>query len=335
MTDVQTRLRSVGISVDDENGTFGPSTKQAVRTFQQRREILVDGIVGPQTWSELVEASWRLGDRQLYIKHPLMRGDDILSLQGQLNALGFDAGREDGIFGVNTAAAVRAFQKEYGVAEDGIFGPMTEAALAGLRIDRPGTARHLREQLRRHEHPGLQHALVIIDPGHGGSDQGERFSGVCEADICWELASRVAERLVEHGARVRFTRTEAESPEASERAHRANQIGGDIFLSLHLNSHEGERAEGSSTYYFGSSKAGEMLAEKIQEGLIELGMKDCRSHARSYTILKETRMPACLVEPIFITNPAEAARLDDPHFLRAVASVIARGIAFYFDERGD
>ena len=329
---MQTRLRSVGLDIHDETGIFGPSTKQAVRTFQQRRDILVDGIVGPQTWSELVEASWRLGDRQLYLKHPLMRGDDILSLQSQLNALGFDAGREDGIFGVNTAGAVRAFQKEYGVAEDAIFGPMTEAALAGLRVDRPGTARHLREQLKRHEHPGLEHALVLIDPGHGGVDQGERFSGVCEADVCWELATRVAERLVERGARVRFTRTEAESPEASERARRANQIGGDIFLSLHLNSHEGERAEGSSTYYFGGSEAGHLLADKIQDGLIELGLKDCRSHPRSYTILKETKMPACLVEPIFISNPAEAARLHDPHFIRAVAAAIARAVLAYFEE---
>lgn len=333
VADVQMRLRSLGITIEDDTGTFGSSTRQAVRIFQQGREILADGIVGPQTWSELVEASWRLGDRSLYLKQPPQRGDDIASLQSQLNALGFDAGREDGIFGANTASAVRAFQKEYGVAEDGIFGATTHQALSGLRVDRPGTARHLREQLSRTEHPGLQSALIVIDPGHGGSDPGERVRGIREADVCWELAVRLAERLVEQGAHVRFTRTEAEAPDASERARRANKIEGDLFISLHLNALDRSSAEGSSTYYFGSSKVGEALADKIQDELVDLGLKDCRSHARSYTILKETRMPAVLVEPVFISNPDEADRLDDPRFLGLLAASIARAIARYFDER--
>jgi N-acetylmuramoyl-L-alanine amidase len=333
VADVQMRLRSLGITIEDETGTFGPSTRQAVRNFQQGREILTDGIVGPQTWSELVEASWRLGDRSLYLKQPPLRGDDVVALQGQLNALGFDAGRQDGIFGKNTAIAVRAFQKEYGVAEDGIFGAVTNAALSGLRVDRPGTARHLREQLSRIEHPGLQSALVIVDPGHGGTDSGERVGGLREADVCWELAVRLAEQLVGRGARVRFTRTEAEGPEASERARRANDIDGDLFISIHLNTHDQTSAEGSSTYYFGSSRVGEALADKIQDELVDLGLKDCRSHARSYTILKETRMPAVLVEPVFISNPQEAARLDDSHFLGRIAASVARAVSRYFDER--
>ena len=333
VADVQMRLRSLGITIEDDTGTFGPATRQAVRIFQQGREILADGIVGPQTWSELVEASWRLGDRSLYLKQPPLRGDDIASLQSQLNALGFDAGREDGIFGANTASAVRAFQKEYGVIEDGIFGATTRQALSGLRVDRPGTARHLREQLSRTEHPGLKSALVVIDPGHGGPDPGERVGGIREADVCWELAVRLAERLVEQSAHVRFTRTEAEAPDPSERARRANEIDGDLFISLHLNAHDGSSAEGSSTYYFGSSKSGEALADKIQEELVILGLKDCRSHARSYTVLKETRMPAVLVEPVFISNPSEAAYLDDPHFLGRIAASVARAITRYFDER--
>ena len=335
VADVQMRLRSLGIAIDDETGTFGSSTRHAVRSFQQGREILADGIVGPQTWSELVEASWRLGDRSLYLKQPPLRGDDVSALQKQLNALGFDAGREDGIFGTNTDGAVRAFQKEYGVAEDGIFGTITHAALSGLRVDRPGTARHLREQLSRNQHPGLQSALIIVDPGHGGTDPGERAGALREADVCWELAVGLAARLSERGARVRFTRTEAETPDSSERARRANSYGGDIFISLHLNSHDKTNAEGTSTYYYGSSRVGEALADRIQDELVDLGLRDCRSHARSYTILKETRMPAVLVEPVFISNPGEAQRLEDPHFLQRVSASIARAVERYFDERDD
>lgn len=331
VADVQARLRALGLQVDDETGVFGDSTRHAVRTFQQRRAILVDGIVGPNTWTELVEASWRLGDRSLYLKHPPFRGDDVSLLQKRLNALGFDSGREDGIFGEDTARGVMEFQKEYGVAEDGIWGPRSQAALAGLRVDRPGTTAQLREELRRSSSPDLHGALVVLDPGHGGGDRGGRSSaGLVEADVSWDLAVRLADRLTRMGARVRFTRTEAESPDASERARRGNEVAGDVFLSLHLNEHEEPTAEGSSTYYFHTSSAGRALAEAIQEELVALGVRDCRSHAVSYTVLRETRMPAVLVEPVFITNPDEAKRLEEPDFRAALADAIAAGVSRYY-----
>ena len=331
VADVQARLRSLKFEIDDVTGNFGTSTKSAVRTFQQRRGILVDGIVGPHTWSQLVEASWRLGDRGLYLKQPMMRGDDVLVLQGRLNALGFDAGREDGIFGEDTATAVRAFQKEYGVAEDGIFGPTSYAALQGLRVDRPGTAALLREQLRT-AGSELADAVVVIDPGHGGDDLGASGSnGLCEADICWDVAGRIASRLAMRGARVRFSRTEAEGPEPSERAHRANTLDAELFVSLHLNSHDRPAAHGASTYHFVSSGAGAALGECIQTELVKLGLLDCRNHGRSYPLLRETKMPAVIVEPAFITNPDDEKRLEDPEFRDAVAGAIARGIVRYFE----
>lgn len=333
VTDVQARLRALGIAVEDDDGYFGETTRHAVRTFQQQRDILVDGIVGPHTWSELVEASWRLGDRNLYLRRPPMRGDDVLTLQARLNALGFDSGREDGIFGNNTYDAVRAFQKEYGVAEDGIFGPRTHAALIGLRVDRPHTSAALREELRRAERSGVDGMLIALDPGHGGRDAGARGpAGTYESDLCWDLASRVAERLVGAGAHVRFTRTEAEGPDATERARRANAMDADLFLSLHLNLHDEPTAEGACTYYFGRSTAGEAIAEKVQAELATLGLKDCRSHPRSYPILKETRMPAVLVEPSFITNPDEEKRLLERDFRNHVADAIVSGVRRYYAE---
>ncbi|HYP22531.1 MAG TPA: N-acetylmuramoyl-L-alanine amidase [Actinomycetota bacterium] len=329
VADVQARLRALGLAVDDEAGVFGDSTRHAVRTFQQTRGVLVDGIVGPNTWTELVEASWRLGDRSLYLKVPPFRGDDVSLLQKRLNALGFDSGREDGIFGEDTARGVKEFQKEYGVAEDGIWGPRSQSALAGLRVDRPGTTAQLREELRRS--PDLHGALVVLDPGHGGSDPGARAAaGLLEADVAWDLAVRLADKLSGMGARVRFTRTEAEAPDASERARRANEVAGDVFLSLHLNEHEEPTAEGASTYYFHTSAAGRSLAESIQEGLVALGVRDCRSHACSYTVLRETRMPAVLVEPVFVSNPDEAKRLEEADFRAALADAIATGVSRYY-----
>lgn len=331
--DVQARLRSLGYEISDDTGVFGAVTKEAVRTFQQRREILIDGIVGPNTWDELVEASWRLGDRTLYLKQPAMRGDDVRTLQTRLNALGFDAGREDGIFGIATASAVRAFQKEYAIAEDGIYGPMSHAGLTGLRVDRTGTSAQLREEIKKEQASGIEETLILIDPGHGGDDDGAvGHRGNREADLCWRLTTRIADELVGAGARVRFTRTEAEGPSSSERAHRANLFGGDLFLSIHLNSNDEPTAEGTSTYFFGGSRRGEALAGRIQDELVELGLRDCRSHSRAYAILRETSMPAVLVEPVFITNEDEEKKLEDPEFMRAIAVTIANGVRRYCNE---
>ena len=331
VADIQTRLRSLGMKVEDETGFFGASTKEAVRAFQQHRGVVADGMVGTNTWNELVESGWKLSDRVLYMKHPPFRGDDVLALQARLNALGFDAGREDGILGRDTDQAIRAFQHEYGVAEDGIVGPHTYTALMGLRIDRAVTAAGLREELRRSERGGARDSLVVVDPGHGGEDPGERGrNDVREADVCWDIATRLAGRLADEGARVRFTRNEAEGPGDSERARRANAMGADLFVSVHLNSHREPSPEGASTYYFRTSRTGAQLAEHVQGALAELGLKDCRSHSSSYSVLKETRMPAIVVEPAHITNPDDEKRLDDPEFREAIAGAIARAIATYY-----
>lgn len=331
VADVQARLRGLGFDVTDDAGHFAESTRRAVRAFQQQRDVIVDGIVGPYTWDELVEASWRLGDRHLYVRRPYLRGDDVRALQARLHALGFDSGREDGIFGPDTDAAVRTFQREYAVAEDGIFGPHTHAALIGLRADRPGTSARLREDLRR-EDRSLQDALVVIDPGHGGEDRGHSGErGLSEADVCWDLAQRLAEKAVGADARVRFTRTESEAPDVAERARRANQIGADVLLSIHLNSHDDPTAEGSSTYHFRTSRNGEHLAELIQDQIVGLGVRDCRCHPRNYPLLRETRMPAVLVEPAFLTSPADSRRLGNPDFRASLAGAMAAGLRLYYE----
>ena len=331
MADVQARLRALGHEVSDETGLYGESTAAAVRAFQQARAISVDGIVGPDTWTELVEASWRLGDRTLYLRRPMLRGDDVAELQRRLNALGFDAGREDGIFGDATARALKGFQREYGVPEDGIFGPLTHSALRGLRVDRPGLSAVLREELRW-SRVELDGALVVIDPGHGPGDPGEVSPrGRSESELCWDLAVRVAHHLAEAGAGVRLTRTEAENPDASERARRANDLDAHAFVSLHLNHHDEPTAEGASTYYFMGSRLGEWLADNILAALVGAGAANCRSHPRRTRILRETRMPAVIVEPAFISNPDEAKRLEDADHREALSAAIAGGIRLHFE----
>ena len=108
---------------------FGAATERPCAAFQDDRGLRVDGIVGRHTWASLVESGFALGDRLLYFRQPMLRGDDVAELQRRLNALGFDAGRVDGIFGADTHRALVEFQRSTGLVADGMCGPDTVAAL--------------------------------------------------------------------------------------------------------------------------------------------------------------------------------------------------------------
>ncbi|MDP8956353.1 MAG: N-acetylmuramoyl-L-alanine amidase [Actinomycetota bacterium] len=340
--DVQARLTALGYHIDpSEHGEFAATTKRAVQEFQQRRHLLVDGVVGEDTWDELVEAGYSLGDRVLYLRYPYDRGDDVRTLQASLNVLGFDVGREDGIFGQRTDRAVREFQRNVGLPPDGIVGNTTIQAVARLRPVGPGpglsTVRE-GEALRRMS-ASLQGSRIAVDPGHGSEDTGaEGPSGLREADATFLLAEELVKELTRRGGAPFLLRDAQSDPPSSARATLANEVGAEVLISLHLNSHTEAAAEGASTYYYGregwSSPAGQHLAEVIQEILVSrLGRKDGRTHPKSLPLLRETNMPAVHVEPCFITNPNEESLLKDENFRREVARGLTDAIERFFGRR--
>jgi N-acetylmuramoyl-L-alanine amidase len=337
--DIQARLGFLGYRIEPkEHGEFGASTEQAVREFQQRRQLLVDGEVGDLTWQELVEASYALGDRILYLRYPYYRGDDVRELQAALNIIGFDAGREDGILGARTDRAVREFQRNVGMPPDGIVGTTTVEALARLRPRQPGPSRaEVREgEALRRLSASLQEARIAVDAGRGSGDLGAVApSGWTEGEATYSLAEALADELSSRGANPLILRTASDNPSPSERARVANGFGAEILIALHLNAHSDPGAEGCSTYYYGReewfSQAGHRLAELIQDDLTHrLGLKDGRTHPKALPLLRETQMPAVQVEPCFFTNPREEALLREPRFRREVAHAIADATERFF-----
>ncbi len=315
---------------------FDEVVEQAVRAFQQRRGLITDGIVGPSTYRALREAGWTLGDRMLalLISTP-MSGDDVTALQEQLLELGYDAGRPSGVFDEQTERGLRAFQRDYCDTSDGVCGPATLRALRqlGARRVKGGRPHLLREQeLLRQAGPRLRGKRIVVDPGHGGPERGVAVAGVTEADLVWDLARRLEGRMAATGMEALLTRREDTCPTDAERAAFANAAGADLVLSLHVDANRSMHAQGLATFHFGNgsgitSTVGEALAGFIHRELTSrTALLDLGTQARTWELLRLTRMPTVRVEIGYLTHMGDRRRLLDPAFRDVVAEGILVGV---------
>lgn len=290
-----------------------------IRSFQQERGLHVTGELNEATQRALEEARWKLGDRSLYLQQPpLMRGDDVAALQARLTEMGFNCGRVDGIFGPVTESAVKEFQKSVGVSVDGKCGPATIIAMLRLtKIVSGGAPAALRESAaQKNRGPALADKVIVLDPG----------SQEFESEIVYDIAGRLEGRLLALGATVFLTRGANNNPSESERIAFTNSNSADLLISLHLDSQKNPEARGVATFFYGSDQhgvhsiVGERFASLVQRELCaRTDFLNCRTHAKTWDLLRLTSAPSVRVDLGYITNASDSARLARPDFRDTIA----------------
>ena len=187
----------------------------------------------------------------------------------------------------------------------------------------------------------VKNKIITIDPGHGGSDSGAVGpNGYTEKEGAFVISQKVASILNQSGAKVVMTRdsdVDVYGPNASARNELqarvdvGNNANSDIFVSIHCNAFVNPAANGTQTFYYGSSYQGQRLAQSIQEKMIEAnGLRDRGISTCNFYVVKHSYMPAVLIETAFITNYDEEALLSDDEWQTTMAKAIAEGINEYF-----
>ena len=194
--------------------------------------------------------------------------------------------------------------------------------------------------------------VVVIDPGHGGNDEGAKAGGLKEKEVTLRIAMHLGGYLTQEGYPVVFTRKSDRYVSLAQRVQIANEASlsgkAAIFISIHLNV-DGQRAtDGVETFYASrkpldsadawmwigffnqKSDPGDLLAASIQTAIVQAMEKRNRGiKAKNLYVVNNTRCPAVLVEAGFLSNPMEAQLLRNEEYCRRIARSIADGLLYH------
>lgn len=185
------------------------------------------------------------------------------------------------------------------------------------------------EKIRTLEHQLEKPSKVVIDPGHGGKDNGATgASGKFEKDFTLQVALKV-EELAKQDPQIEVILTRSEDRFLSsidrERPEIGNQLGADLFISIHGNTYEDSSVSGAETYYYHEDSL--FLAEILQKHIVQTsGFRDRGVKKEDFFVLKDSNMPAALIEMGYLTNQQEENEMLTEDFQYRMASSILDGI---------
>jgi len=281
---LQMRLSNLGFSINNIEITkkeFGPDTQEKLIDFQKFRGLKTSGVLDEITLAVLLEAAFKLGNRQLYLQSPMLKGDDVFELQTQLGKLGFDVGRVDGIFGPHTVNALIDFQKNFGLIEDGIAGHETVRNLQNIKYsETSGTQISKIKEIEnlRNQSTELKSRHLVV--GHFGNSA--------------TLANATARLLRKKGAKV----IDLNNSDEEIQAKTANGFGAEMYIGLQI-----ENDSYCAVSYFktknSQSEGGFRLASHCSKAITQIMNVKPLTSGMQLPILRATKMPAvvCALGP--------------------------------------
>ncbi len=187
---------------------------------------------------------------------------------------------------------------------------------------------------------------IVIDVGHGGNDPGKVSpNGIEEKNVNLEIAKYLRDYLIAQDYTVYLTRdtdrglydegaTNKKSSDLKNRILFFDEKNAVLVVSIHQNSFSDTLQHGAQTFYFSESEASKQLAASIQNSLLKIDPSNTRTEksSDSYYLLKNSSMPAVIVECGFLSNPDETAKLTDSNYQKQLAYAISLGVCAF--ERG-
>jgi len=254
----------------------------------------------------LLEAAFKLGNRQLYLQSPMLKGDDVFELQTQLGKLGFDVGRIDGIFGPQTVNALIDFQKNFGLIEDGIAGHETIRNLQNIKNrETSGTQISKIKEIEnlRIQNTELKSRHLVV--GHFGNSA--------------TLANATARMLRQKGAKV----IDLNNPDEEIQARTANGFEAEMYIGIYI-----ENDSYCTISYFktknSQSEGGFRLASHCSKAIKKIMEVKTSTNGMQLPILRATKMPAVLC---FLGPPGEVVENTNE-----IAKGLAEAIANWFKD---
>ncbi|MDQ4105802.1 MAG: N-acetylmuramoyl-L-alanine amidase, partial [Actinomycetota bacterium] len=237
-----------------------------------------------------------------------------------------------GLFDERTARAVRDFQRNAGIITDGVVDDAVFKVLSTYAAQTLGT-HQLPDKSGGYFPDDLFSGTIVVDAARGGRDTGYITpTGISEAALNLAVAQELAQILP--AREVLLTRSNDEEISPSDRAFLANSSGAMMVISIQHATHRSPAPCGTASFYFErlgyQSHRGRMAAAYIQRGVCRaLNTCDLGEFGRSYDVLRETNIPAVVLEPLYLTNPEEIELASDPYYPATVAEAIAGALELY------
>lgn len=192
----------------------------------------------------------------------------------------------------------------------------------------------LQQMPKKWRHP----EVIVVDAGHGGKDAGtsSQLHRYEEKELTLQTALLIRNSLNQLGYKVILTRSEDAFVSLDKRAELANGNGADLFVSIHYNHSSNREADGIEVFYYEEKGASERVVRSRSVGREVLShlVKLTGAHSRgvkeaNFAVIRQTKMPAILIEGGFLSNEKERKKLQDGQYRRSLALAIARGVDHY------